>query len=292
MLLLVRSLASQNQELWIRMNFKEFFMIRFLQRQRAKRGFTIIELIVVIAIIAILMAVILPNITGERERINAANSAARDFYAAIQTTMSKYSTYDGQLSPAYSANNNLGVVRYYPLMGGNYPYDASYDHANTDNDNPAVASMYIMVHARNDRIQDVGVVTRAKANVSADPGIYTLLQRNAADRSTEFGRLLTREINDRLVFKDGWYYARVDFNYTISAFGVAENIKLHTVKVAYTAYSRYELSKASGSYTSFVDSALTFGNDYKLNTGEICGTCAVWDSTSNTRIGMAGTRLS
>ncbi|MDE7229046.1 MAG: type II secretion system GspH family protein [Oscillospiraceae bacterium] len=266
-------------------------MIRYLQRQIAKRGFTMIELIVVIAIIAALMAVILPSLTGERERINAANSAARDFYAAVQTTVSKYSTYDGQLSPAYINNNNLGVIRYYPLMGGNYPYDASYDHANTDSEPPLPASLYIMVHAQNDVIRDVAAVTRAQANTSANPGIYTLLQRNAADRNTEFGKLLVNEIDDRLVFTDGWYYARVDFNYTTSVFGAVEDIKLNTVKVAYAAYSRNELPQASGSYGSFQDSALTFGSDYKLNTGDICGTCASWDSTSNTRIGMAGTRL-
>ncbi len=266
-------------------------MIRYLQRQKAKKGFTMIELIVVIAIIAVLMAVILPSLTGERERINAANSAARDFYAAIQTTMSKYSTYDGQLSPAYTNNNNLGIIRYYPLMGGNYPFDASYDHANKDTDNPAVASMYIMVHAWNDQIRDVAVVTRAKQNTSADPGIYTLLQRNAADRNTEFGKLLTNEIDKRLVFVDGWYYARVDFSYPTSVFGVVEDIKLNTVKVAYTAYSRSELPQASGSYSSYVDSTLTFGSDYKLNTGDICGTCSVWDNTHSSRIGMAGTRL-
>lgn len=266
-------------------------MIRFLQRQRAKRGFTIIELIVVIAIIAVLMAVILPNITGERERINAANSAARDFYAAIQTTMSKYSTYDGQLSPAYAANNNLGVMRYYPLLGGNYPYDASYPYSNKDSLYPSMTSMYIMVHVRSNLIREVGVVTRAKSNTSADPGMYTLLKRSGTDRNTEFGKLLMNEINKRLVFTDGWYYARVDFNYTTSVFGVVEDIKLRTIKVAYTAYSRDELPKAEGSYSSFVDSALTFGSDYKLNTGEICGTCSVLDTSNGTRVGMAGTRL-
>ena len=265
-------------------------MIRFLQRQKAKKGFTIIELIVVIAIIGVLMAVILPSLTGERQRISAANSAARDFYAAVQTTVSKYSTYDGQLSPAYTANNNLGIVRYYPLMGGNYPFDASYAHANKDNDTPIPASIYIMIHTKNDRILDVAAVTRAKANTAANPGIYTLLQRNAADRNTEFGRLLVNEIDDRLVFTDGWYYARVDFTYTTSAFGVVEDIKLNTVKVAYTAYSRNELPQASGSYDAFVNSSLTFGSDYKLNTGDICGVCAT-DTATGERVGMAGTRL-
>lgn len=266
-------------------------MIRYLQRMKAKKGFTIIELIVVIAIMGVLMAVILPQLSSERSRINEANSAARDFYAAIQTTMSKYSTYDGQLSNAYHNDNNLGIVRYYPLMGGNYPFDKSYPAANTDNSNPAIASLYIMVHAENDKILDVGAVTRAAANTSADPGMFELLKRNAADRNTEFSKLLIGEIDDRVSFNDGFYYARVDFNYKTSVTGTPEDIKLNTVKVAYTAFSRRELPKASGSYAGFVNSTLTFGSDNKLNTGNICGTCSAWNETTNTRIGMKGTAL-
>ncbi len=266
-------------------------MIRYLQKLKAEKGFTIIELIVVIAIIAVLAAVILPQISSERSRINEARSAARDFYAAVQTTMSKYSTYDGQLSPKYDADNNLGVVRYYPLMGGNYPYDKTYPKANTDNEYPAVTSLYIMVHTKNDTIQDAGAVTRAKANTSADNGMFQLLKREAADRNTEFCKLLIGEIDDRVSFNDGWYYARVDFTYETLPTGAPEDIKLDTVKVAYTAFSRKELPKASGSFDDFVNSTLMFGSDYKLNWGEVCGTCAAWDETSKTQVGFKGTSL-
>ncbi len=266
-------------------------MIRFLQRQKAKKGFTIIELIVVIAIIAVMMAIILPTLSTERSRITEAKSASRDFYAAIQTAMSKYSTYDGQLSSAYVNDNNLGIMRYYPLMGGNYPFDKSYPSANTDSEYPALTSMYIMVHAWNDIIEDVAVVTRAAGNTAADPGMYQLLKRDAADMDTEFGKLLAGEIDNRIVFNDGWYYARVDFSYPVSYLGTPEDIKLYTVKVAYAAYSRKELPVPTGTYDDFVNSTLTFGSDYKLNNGEVCGTCATWDETNATRVGLAGTRL-
>lgn len=266
-------------------------MIRFLQRQKAKKGFTIIELIVVIAIIAVMMAIILPTLSTERSRITEANNASRDFYAAIQTAMSKYSTYDGQLSTAYVNDNNLGLIRYYPLMGGNYPFDKSYPSANTDSEYPAITSMYIMVHAWNDIIEDVAVVTRAAGNTADDPGMYQLLKRDSADRNTEFGKLLAGEIDNRVAFNDGWYYARVDFNYSIPVMGVVEDIKLNTVKVTYTAYSRKELPVPTGTYDDFINSTLTFGSDYKLNSGEVCGTCATWDVTNSTRVGLAGTRL-
>lgn len=269
-------------------------MIRFLQKLKAKKGFTIIELIVVIVIIAVLMAVILPSISSERSRINEAKSAARDFYSAIQTSMSYYSTYEAQLSNAYFDDNNLGIMRYYPLMNGNYPFDKSYPAANTDNDFPAITSMYIMVHARNDNIQDVAVVTRAKNNTSATPGMYQLLKGEATDRNTEFGKLLAGEIDNRIEFNDGWYYARVDFEYDTSIYGVAnDDIKLYTTKVAYTAFSRKPLPAATGAYDDFVNSSLTFGSDYKLNWGggEVCGTCAEWDTANSTCVGLAGTKL-
>lgn len=268
-------------------------MIRSLQRQKAKKGFTMIELIVVIAIIGVMMAMILPSLSTERARIDEAKSTARDFYAAIQTTMSHFSTYDGQLSPAYQTENNLGQIRYYPLMGGNYPFDKDYPLANTDEEYPAITSMYIMVHAWNDIIEDVAVVTRAENNDTFGNGMFQLLKRTPDDRNTEFCKLLAGEIDNRITFRDGWYYARVDFNYDLSIVGLPEDINLNSVKVAYTAYSRKELPQATGSFDDFVNSTLTFGSDYKLNWGggEICGTCAAWDTANSTQVGFEGTTL-
>ena len=264
-------------------------MIRYLQRLKAKKGFTIIELIVVIAIMGVMMAVILPSFMGQRERINAACSAASDFYSAIQTTMTKFSTYDGALSPAFTNTPNLGVIRYYPLMGGNYPYDAVYSPTATDNEFPARTSMYIMIHAESDIIQDVAVVTRANNNTTSDPGMYELLKRNSADRNTEFGRLLAGEINDRILFDEGYYYAKVEFTPPEGA--DATDMRRYTVKVAYTAYCAKELPVSSGGFTEFVTSTLMFGNDYRLNwDGQICGTCAHKGDTGLC-VGMAGTSL-
>lgn len=269
-------------------------MIRFLQRQKAKKGFTIIELIVVIAIIAVLMAVILPNLTGEREKINAANSAARDFYAVLQTVMTKYSMYEGPLSPAYSSNSNLGIMRYYPLMGGNYPFDSSYDKGTTDTEYPENASMYVMVHAQNDIIRDIAVMSFAHNNNSTGNfQLCNFLERPSIAKNTEFGRLLSAEIDGRISFVDGWYYARVDFRYPLSYVGTpSDDIKKYTLKVAYTAYCRNELPQAPDSgHNDFINKNLTFGSDYKLNwNGEICGICGTINS-GGVRLGTAGTYL-
>lgn len=270
-------------------------MLRFLQRTKARKGFTIIELIVVIAIIAVLSAIILPLLSSENSRIQEARSTAADFYAAVQTVMSKYSLYDGALSPAYAVkeeSSQPGIVHHYAKMGGNYPYDK--DAGITDHEYPAATSLYIMLHARNDKIETVGVVSRAKSNTTSDPGFFRLLQRNAVDRATEFGRLFSAEINDRVTFRDGYYYARVDFIPPTNADKTInkEEINSETVKVAYAAYTRRELPKATSgsSISDFENANLYFGSDFRLNCDEICGTCAPFQSSGNF-VGLHGTKL-
>lgn len=262
-------------------------MLRYLQKSKAKKGFTIIELIVVIAILAVLMAVILPVMTSERSRIEEARTTAADFYAAVQTAMTKFSLYDGSLSPKYSNDPEIGIVKYYPKMRGNYPYDKN--ATATDNDYQKDAtSVYIMVEAKNDVIKTVAVVSRAASRKSTDPGMFALLQRNAADRNTEFGRLFKAEIDDLVNFRDGFYYARVDFA------GADENTT-DTVRVAYAAYLRKQLPVATGTgagaATSYENKNLYFGSNFRLNCDEICGTCAPFNSTSKNYVGLAGTKL-
>ncbi len=267
-------------------------MVRYLQRGKARKGFTIIELIVVIAIIAILTAVILPQLSSERSRKNEAKSAATDFYAAVQMVMSKFSLYDGKLSIAYTNNENLGLVRYYPMMGGNYPYDNG--AGITDHEYPAATSLYIMIEAKNGNIRTVGAVARAQSRNAAQPGFFELLKRNSFDRDTEFGRLLTGEIEDWISFQDGFYYARVDFVPPKNADGTLNKTEINseTVKVAWSAYASKELPapKATDSVATFTNNNLYFGSDYKLSCGEVCGTCAHYDS-SWTAVGDKGTKL-
>lgn len=267
-------------------------MMRFFQRLKSRKGFTIIELIVVIAIIAILTAVILPQLSSERSRKNEAKSAATDFYAAVQMVMSKFSLYDGNLSVAYTNDKNLGIMRHYPMMGGNYPYDK--DAGITDHEYPAATSLYIMVEAKSGNIQTVGVVARAQSRSTSNPGFFDLLKRSASDRDTEFGRLLTGEVEEWISFQDGFYYARVDFTPPLNADKTINKAEINseTVKVVWAAYARKELPapKPTDSVAKFTTDNLYFGSDYKLNCGEVCGTCAHYDSDWKA-VGDAGTKL-
>lgn len=273
-------------------------MLRFLQKQKAKKGFTIIELIVVIAIFAVLTAVILPQMSSQKGRINEARNAAKDFYAAIQTVMNYYSVYDGRVLSTDAAGNEVeDVIRYYKNVGGNYPFDSAYLGSNTGElDNPNETAMYIMVEAKNNNIKNLGVVTRATEgtnNNGTNNGMYRLLQQNPDDRNTEFGNILKGEIDKRVSFNDGYYYAKVVYNYADE-----DDINLYTIRVEYAAFCRREFPKASptGSFDSYVDSYLRFTKDYQLNwnSGEICGTSAEWYTDASGKYictGLAGTLL-
>ena len=73
-------------------------MIKYLQSLKRKKGFTLIELIIVIAIIAVLTAIILPSLMSNKGDISAANTYAEEFYTVTQMLFSKYTKFENHLS--------------------------------------------------------------------------------------------------------------------------------------------------------------------------------------------------
>lgn len=71
--------------------------MKFLAKMRSKKGFTLIELIVVIAIIGVLMAILIPSLIGyiNTSRIRQAESNAKTAYNAAVAYQSSVNAEDG-----------------------------------------------------------------------------------------------------------------------------------------------------------------------------------------------------
>lgn len=67
--------------------------------KRRHAGFTLLEMVVVIAILTILLGVLIPNMRGfvRKSRLNTANSEAKVLYNSIQTLMQEYEFRERQM---------------------------------------------------------------------------------------------------------------------------------------------------------------------------------------------------
>lgn len=79
--------------------------MKFLAKMRSKKGFTLIELIVVIAIIGVLMAILIPSLIGyiNTSRIRQAEANAKTAYNAAVAYKSSIDTDDGFVALEESA---------------------------------------------------------------------------------------------------------------------------------------------------------------------------------------------
>jgi prepilin-type N-terminal cleavage/methylation domain-containing protein len=229
---------------------------------RAKKGFTLVELIVVIAMIAVLAAIILPNISSDKSRIQAANIAARDFYSSVQYCFTKYMKYEAELSIEIAKDTeSQKYITYQRKLNGNYPTgDYTYVEMRVEQ------NLIKYVHVRK--------------------SLSELLLDTSEASDTAFERLLANDIDNVLeTSTDGYYFAVIEYKDTSTVLSDATA----TVKVQSAFYSQWDIAPVTGETNTFREENLLFIEDNILANGNICGSCTSAKDVNNRRVGTVGT---
>lgn len=81
------------------------------ERLQNERGFTLVEIIIVLVILAVLMSIMLPSLTGYIDEANdtALKMEARNCYAALQT-LASLSKADNSMNTYFSSASKSGQV--------------------------------------------------------------------------------------------------------------------------------------------------------------------------------------
>lgn len=223
-------------------------MIKFLQKMRTRRGFTLVELIIVVAVIAVLAAIILPSLDTRRANKEKARSASRDMYNAMQSIFTKYSLYEAALSiPLKSEKTptDTSYIHFFKKVGGNFPCKAG---AVSFPDMPETCDLFIEVAAKGGVIGDVNV-----GNTFED-----LLKRGDNVKDSALGDLLKNDLETRIDLHDGYYYVKVSYKAVAPEPPATTTDKVNTVKIGFAAFSEKQFPTFAGDWDEYVKQNLLF----------------------------------
>lgn len=215
-------------------------MIQYLQRMRNKKGFTFIELVVVMAIIAVLAAIIIPNLIGNNtDKKRSANVNAQTFFTAAQLTMTRAQTTERQL-----VNYATGEIHFIEYEKG----------ANTIKSQLGESSPLLFIEAEFEQRGVKGVhieetLTKLMAKPDFDGVTQTTLESYIADN-------LDKYMVDSY---EGYFYAVVDSNFKV--------LCTHFMQ------DRLPMSTAYGSASEFRDALMLNSSERVTGNDCILGSC-------------------
>lgn len=210
-------------------------MIKYLQRLKGKKGFTIVELVVVVAIIAVLITIMSAALLGgNTEKILSANASAEAFFPACQLAFTRAQLTERELVTYESTDTKF--IEY------------------KEGKNQIADGKFLFVEAKFEQSGIVGLHIN-----------YTLNELMKFDNDftrdmTALEKYLATNINEYLAESyDGYFYAMIDSNFKVEF--------THYCDVRLPAYA------GDGDFVAFRDSMMVYDGKVVGN-GAILGSCS------------------